>query len=238
MSSPFLLHIETATNVCSVALSKGEEIIALRESDEDRSHGSLLTVFINEVLKESELNPEDLDAISVSKGPGSYTGLRIGVSVTKGFAYAREIPVIGIVTLQAMAIAAMHNEAVKKLQLAYPDLLYCPMIDARRMEVYSAVYDKGLQEVEKVSAVIVEENSYSKLLAENKLVYFGNGSDKIIDTIKHQNAHFIKGIVPSASFMLPLALKAFKQKTFEDTAYFEPFYLKDFVATVPKNKML
>lgn len=237
-TNPLILHLETATNICSVALSRGEKILAIRESDEDRSHGSLLTPFMQEVLDEAVVRPDEINAIAVSKGPGSYTGLRIGVSVTKGFAYASNIPVIGIVTLQAMVVAATHHRLVQELQQQYPELLFCPLIDARRMEVFSGLYDKNAEILSPVVATVVDETSFSEDLDSNHIVFFGNGSDKISDTIQHPHAHFIKEIYPSSEFMVPLALRNFKNNIFEDTAYFEPFYLKDFVATVPRKKVL
>jgi tRNA threonylcarbamoyladenosine biosynthesis protein TsaB len=237
-AEPLILHLETATNVCSVALSEGEKILATRESSEDRSHGTLLTVFVEEVLKEAGKNAEQLDAVAVSKGPGSYTGLRIGVSATKGIAYARNIPVIGIGTLQSMTLTAMENKVVQQLLKDHPDLLFCPMIDARRMEVFSAIYDASLKETAPVSAIIVEENSFKNILDKQPVVFFGNGADKVRDTIRHEKAHFITGLEPSSKQMIPLASEAFRKKQFEDTAYFEPFYLKDFIATIPKKKVL
>ena len=238
MTNPLILHLETATNICSVALSRGEKILVIRESDEDRSHGSLLTPFMQEVLDETGIRPDEINAIAVSKGPGSYTGLRIGVSVTKGFAYASNIPVIGIVTLQAMVVAATHHQRVQELQQQYPELLFCPLIDARRMEVFSGLYDKNAEILLPVVATVVDETSFNKELDSNHIVFFGNGSDKISDTIQHPHAHFIKEIYPSSEFMVPLALRNYKNNIFEDTAYFEPFYLKDFVATIPKKKVL
>lgn len=237
MDTPFILHLETATTVCSVALSKGDTILSFRETHEERSHGATLTLFMDEVLKESGINPAAINAIAVSKGPGSYTGLRIGVSVTKGFAYAQNIPVIGICTLRLMASAAMQNEAVRELQKQFPHLLLCPMIDAKRMEVYSAVYDFEGAEVEPVSAKIIDQNSFENYLDSGPVAFFGNGSDKIKETITHKNGHFIPGITPSSRFMVPLAVKNYQAGIFEDTAYFEPFYLKDFIATIPKKKV-
>jgi len=235
---PLILHLETATNVCSVALSEGDRLLATRESSEDRSHGTLLTLFIEEVLKEAGKKTAHLDAIAVSKGPGSYTGLRIGVSAAKGIAYAQNIPVTGIITLQSITLTAKENQEVQKLYQEYPDLLFCPMIDARRMEVFTTVYNDRLEETEPVSAIIVEENSFDKILHKNHVVFFGNGAEKIKGTIRHKNAHIITGIEPSASQMVPLAIEKFLNKEFEDTAYFEPFYLKDFIATIPKKKVL
>ncbi len=238
IKKPLILNLETATNICSVALVRGEKILAIRESDEDRSHGSLLTPFIQEVLDEAGVRPNEINAIAVSKGPGSYTGLRIGVSVTKGFAYASNIPVIGIVTLQAMVVAATHHQLVQKLQQQHPELLFCPLIDARRMEVFSGLYDKNAELLSPVVATVVDKTSFNKELASNHIVFFGNGSDKIADTIQHPHAHFIKEIYPSSEFMVPLALRNYKNNIFENTAYFEPFYLKDFVATIPRKKVL
>ncbi len=238
MTHPLILNLETATNVCSVALCKGEKIVAKRESDEDRSHGSLLTVFMQEVLDEARVKPEEISAIAVSKGPGSYTGLRIGVSVTKGFAYALNIPVIGIVTLQAMVVAANHLLSVQELEQKIPEILFCPMIDARRLEVYTALYDKNRAIVSPVTATVVGENSFDKELEENHILFFGNGADKISDIIQHPHAHFIQQVQPSAAAMVPLAFYHYENRIFEDTAYFEPYYLKDFVATTPRKKIL
>lgn len=236
-AEPLILHLETATNVCSVAISEGEHMLAIRESAEDRSHGTLLTVFVKEVLKETGKNADQLDAVAISKGPGSYTGLRIGVSAAKGIAYAQNIPVIGILTLQSMTLTALENHEVQQLQQEHSGLLFCPMIDARRMEVFSAIYNARMKETVPVSAVIVEENSFEKVLDQHHIVFFGNGADKIRDTIRHENAHFIKGIEPSSKQMIPLALAAYDKQQFEDTAYFEPFYLKDFIATIPRKKV-
>ncbi|MCF8345952.1 MAG: tRNA (adenosine(37)-N6)-threonylcarbamoyltransferase complex dimerization subunit type 1 TsaB [Bacteroidales bacterium] len=237
-NEPVILHLETATNICSVAISRGATLLAIRESDEDRSHGRLLTVFIEEVLKESGTAPEQINALSVSKGPGSYTGLRIGVSAAKGFAYAMNIPVIGIITLQAMAAAALAHPSAKKMLDNQEDMLLCPMIDARRMEVYAAIYDRETNEKVPVSAAIIDEHSYSKELDKYPILFFGNGAEKASPLIVHPNAHFISDINPSSRFMIPLALEAMKHQNFEDTAYFEPYYLKDFVATIPKRKVL
>lgn len=238
MKEVFILHLETATNVCSVALSRGTHILANRISYEERSHGTLLTVFIEEVFSETQLKPEILDAISVSIGPGSYTGLRIGVSVCKGIAFGHQIPVLGIPTLEILNEAASRHPDVQKIINNHDTLLLCPMIDARRMEVYTACYKPSGEEVEKVSAKIIDESSYNELLEKHKIIFFGNGSEKLHDTINHPNAFFIKDISPLAEAMLPLALKKYAEKDFEDTAYFEPFYLKDFIATIPRKKVL
>ncbi len=238
MKDPRILHIETATNICSVALSEGEDLIALRESDEDKSHGALLSVFMDEVLKEGQLKPKDLHAISVSKGPGSYTGLRIGVSATKGFGYALNLPIIGIDTLLALAIGAKSNNYVQDLIKQYPNLILCPLLDARRMEVYSGFYTLKNELFRKVSADIIDENSYKKILDSIPVVFFGNGSQKVKEIIQHPQAFFIDHIFPSAKNMILPSLNFFENGKFEDTAYFEPYYLKDFVATTPKKKLL
>ncbi len=238
MTNPLILHIETATNICSVALSKGEDLIAIRESNEDKSHGALLSVFMDEVLKEGQTLPTDLHAISVSKGPGSYTGLRIGVSATKGFGYALNLSIIGMDTLLALAIGAKSSNYFKDLIKRYPNLLLCPLLDARRMEVYSGFYTLENKLFRKVSADIIDENSYKTIFDSNPVVFFGNGSQKVKEIIQHPQAFFIDDIVPSAKNMIIPSLELFRSKKFEDTAYFEPYYLKDFVTTTPKKKLL
>ena len=229
---PLILNIETSTNVCSVALCDDGEIISKRENNEGKSHASLLTVFIDEILKEVSVDIKKLDAIAVSKGPGSYTGLRIGVSVAKGLCYGADLKLISINTLQGMASGAI---------LKYPELeentLLCPMIDARRMEVYSALFDSKGGFAREVKAEIIDENSFSEELDKQNILFFGDGSEKITNIIKHPNAKFIADFAPSAEYMTELSEKAFSENKFEDVAYFEPFYLKDFVATVPKKNI-
>lgn len=238
MENVRILHIETATNICSVALSEDEQLIALRESDVDKSHAALLTVFMDEVLKEGGFKPEELNAISVSKGPGSYTGLRIGVSAVKGFGYALKLPIIGIDTLLALAIGAKACREVEQLSKRNSNLLLCPLIDARRMEVYSAFYTLDEQTYRKVDADIINADSYKDILDSRPVAFFGNGSQKVKEILTHDNAHYFNGIVPSAKNMILPSLTAFQEKNFEDTAYFEPYYLKDFIATTPKKKVL
>ncbi len=238
MKNPRILHIETATNICSVALSEGEKLLAIRESDEDRSHGSLLSVFMDEVLSEAGFQPGDMDAISVSKGPGSYTGLRIGVSAVKGFSYGLKLPVIGIDTLLALAIGAKSTSAVQRLITEHPDLLLCPLLDARRMEVYSGFYTQSNHIFRKVSADIIDENSFKEILDAQSVVFFGNGAFKVKETLQHTNAFFVDEIELSAKNMISLSLDLYEKDKFEDAAYFEPYYLKDFVATTPKKKIL
>ena len=259
----YILNIETATKVCSVAIGKDGELIALKETEAEKSHSTVITLFIREVLKETGITLSDLDAVAVSKGPGSYTGLRIGVSTAKGLCYSLDKPLIAVSTLQAMALGAAppappvggesqrskthHNpsdksDAAPKVSPQRGDgrgaaVLYCPMIDARRMEVYTAFYDLDNNEVRKTSADIIDENSYADILDKNKVVFFGDGAAKCKDALSHHtNAIFMDDIFPSAKNMIPLSEKAFNDEQFEDVAYFEPYYLKDFIAGLPSNK--
>jgi len=239
MNNPLILHIETATKYCSVALSEGESLISQRESDEERSHATSLTRFIRECFEESEKQIADLDAVNVSKGPGSYTGLRIGVSTTKGIAYARSIPVIATGTLRVMVSAAVDSREFKNLAASSSqDYLLCPMIDARRMEVFTGIFNPDGTIYRDISAEIIEENSFSGILGSKRIYFFGDGSDKCRETLKHGNAIFVPDIHPSARYMIGLALEAFRNGRFEDVAYFEPYYLKEFVATIPRKKVL
>ena len=227
-----ILLIETATKVCSVGLAQGNKIIALREDKSlQYSHSSLLTSFIDEVLREAAIGFKNLDAVAVSMGPGSYTGLRIGVSVAKGLCYALDIPLIAINTLQSLAATAVQPGFVNAD-------FFVPMIDARRMEVYNAVYDKSLNEIRETSAEIIDENAFTQLLEKGKVAFFGDGAPKCRAVISHTNAFFYDDIHPGVNGLLNFALEKFIQKQFEDLAYFEPFYLKDFVAGKPKVKGL
>ena len=217
----YILNIETSTKACSVALHKNGELIVSREDvTANFSHSEKLLKFISELFSDEKLSLSDLDAIAVSMGPGSYTGLRIGVSTAKGLCYGLDIPLISISTLKAMSFG---------MALEIKADLYCPMIDARRMEVYSAFFDKNNTEVRKIQADIIDENSYKKEL-DKKVVFFGDGSEKIKEKIKHKNAMFISNIHPSAKNMGLISYQKFTKSLFEDLAYFEPFYLKDFVA--------
>lgn len=236
-SEPIILHIETSTNVCSVALSKGEQLLCYKESHEDKAHGRLLTLFIDEVFQKSNTDISALDAVSVGKGPGSYTGLRIGVSVAKGICYAQNIPLIAIGTLEILTIEAI-NKLSKEGAMDTQNILYCPMLDARRMEVYTANYDRNFKLVKEICAEIIDENSFVTELDNYKVYFFGNGSDKCKEVISNENAIFIKEIFPKAENMIELSYQAFLQEKFEDVAYFEPYYLKEFVATVSKKKIL
>ncbi len=221
---PLILHLETATSVCSVALSKESELLSSRELNSGYSHSENLTVFCREVLKEAQIEFRELDAVSVSKGPGSYTGLRIGVSAAKGFCYSLDIPLIAIPTLKAMAY-----QALRKIPSS-DEYLFCPMIDARRMEVYCAVFDGELKEITPVNAHILDANSFTDILKTNKIAFFGNGSSKAKDLLQGDaNAFFFEKLDPSATAMVHLAEEAFEQKRFEDVAYLEPYYLKEFI---------
>ena len=224
-----ILGIETATKVCSIALSKDDELLAIEEVGGEYSHAENVTNFIEKVVKKANIQFNDIDAIAVSKGPGSYTGLRIGVSSAKGLCYALNKPLIAIDTLQAMALR-MAKQTTDK------NLLFCPMIDARRMEVYTAIYNASNELIEPISAKIIDENSFSQLLTKQKVLFFGDGAEKCkIIFEQHSNALFNDDILPSATEINELALKKLNNNELEDVAYFEPFYLKDFIATTPKK---
>lgn len=232
-----LLHIETSTEVCSAALAKNGELLFEKENTEGLNHSELLTVFIEDLFQVNKISPSEIDAVAVSKGPGSYTGLRIGVSVAKGLCYALDRPLIGISTLDAMAsFTAQHVQ--EYFNTSEKNLLFCPMIDARRMEVYSSIYNSEGEQVEPITAKIIDENSYLEYLKKNKVLFFGNGASKCREKLTHPNALFRGPLKASARFMLSFAEKKYNNREFEDVAYFEPFYLKDFIATVPKNKII
>jgi tRNA threonylcarbamoyladenosine biosynthesis protein TsaB len=231
MKSNLILLLETATSSCSVAIAENGTILACKELNEQNIHASYITIFIDEVMKSAGKNYSDLNAVAVSKGPGSYTGLRIGVSTAKGLCFALVIPLISVNTLEAMA-----DGARKIVENQGTELLFCPMIDARRMEVYTALYSVNLDEIEKVKALILDENSFLEYLEKSRMVFFGDGAEKCKSLYaKHANAIFID-FENSASHLNHLALQKFNDKAFEDVAYFEPFYLKDFVATVSSKK--
>ena len=226
-----ILNIETSTTVCSVNIARDGSKLIGRETNEQNAHSKILTVFIEDILEESGLKAKDLDAVAVSKGPGSYTGLRIGVSVAKGIAYGANIPLISVNTLQSMVVGA------KKRINNNDKILFAPMIDARRMEVYTALFNSQFEFQNEISAKIIDEDSFKEELNNFKLYFFGDGAAKCKDAIKHENAMFIEDLHPSADYMNPFSEQAFKDKKFEDVAYFEPFYLKDFVATVPTKNI-
>lgn len=224
----FILNIETATTVCSVSVSENGETIAFKETNNGYTHAENLHVFIDEVIKVASLNLKDLNAIAVSKGPGSYTGLRIGVSAAKGLAYGLNIPLIAIDTLQAMTYAALIT--------GIDNAVYCPMLDARRMEVYTAIYSQQLDFVKGTEALIVDETSIEQFSTYNKIYFFGDGMPKCKPSLSQlKNVNFIDGIIPSSRNMSQLSFKKYMTKNFEDVVYFEPFYLKDFLITAKKK---
>ncbi|MES2140681.1 MAG: tRNA (adenosine(37)-N6)-threonylcarbamoyltransferase complex dimerization subunit type 1 TsaB [Bacteroidota bacterium] len=228
-----ILNLETATTVCSVSLSKDGQLLAVKEQNGDYSHAENLTLFIEDVLKQAGIKLSEVDAIAVSKGPGSYTGLRIGVSTAKGLCYSLNKPLIAINTLQHISLSVSKNP-----QIPISDLqaLFCPMLDARRMEVYCAMFDSLNNEIAPTTAEIIDEQSFSDLLNNRLIYFFGDGAAKCKNILSaNKNAIFIDDIFPSAKNMISLSEKAFLNKEFEDVAYFEPFYLKDFVAGKKKG---
>ena len=226
-----LILIETSTALCSVALAENGSIISYRESSAPKAHASLTAVFIDEMLKEQGLSIADCDAVCVSMGPGSYTGLRVGVSTAKGLCFGSGKPLLAVGTL---------NTLVEQAQDEYKYII--PMIDARRMEVYTAVFEIAGQtgndvcQITETAPAIIDENSFVEYLEQGACLFIGDGAGKCENVIKHPNAHFCQ-CWPKASAMLNPAMDAYKEKRFEDVAYFEPFYLKEFVATVSKKKL-
>ena len=231
-----ILCLETATPVCSVALNDGNRCLALRECVGQNAHSEKITIFIKEVLDEVGIGYEQLDAVAVSQGPGSYTGLRIGVSTAKGVCYAADRKMMAIDTLQAMA-CGMKERLGNQLQAN--DLLI-PMIDARRMEVYASIFDADLNKVEDTAALVIDENSFSELAAEGRKIWlFGDGAPKLKAVfLNRPEIQIVEGFNPSAAFMASLAEEQLKDGKFVDVAYFEPFYLKDFIAGKPHVKGL
>jgi len=233
-----ILNIESSTTVCSVALAVNGKVISKRENHDEKTHAKSLTIYIEEVLNESKIRYNQLDAISVSKGPGSYTGLRIGVSVGKGLCYALDKPLIAINTLQLMCFSIINKIASKEIFIDnFDNTILLPMIDARRMEVYTGLFNSEGKKVREIAAEIITQNSYSEVLEKNKLLFFGDGAQKVNEIIKHPNFKFIPDIYPLAQNMVALSEEYYAIKKFENTAYFEPFYLKDFVATIPKKNI-
>lgn len=228
-----ILCIETATRVCSVALCSHESVVSIRENHENKSHAALLTVFISDILKEQGMKPADLKAVAVSKGPGSYTGLRIGVSAAKGLAYGSSIPLIGIDTTLSM-FHGMKRAAEKKKDIS-GQVLFCPMIDARRMEVFNCMYDGNGNMTRKISAEIITETSFKEIPENCMIIFAGDGALKCREIITHKNSVFYYDFTISAADMRVPAFESLSGGHFEDVAYFEPFYLKDFIATVPRK---
>lgn len=227
---PIILQIETSTQVCSAAIAADGKTLALKETEGSNIHASNLTLFIDEIMKECRIGYKELDAIAVSKGPGSYTGLRIGVSTAKGLCFALDKPLIAIDTLEMMANGYFSQHPAD-------NNIICPMIDARRMEVYCALYNSNLDILRPIEATIVDHQTFLDRLNLQQIVFIGNGAKKCEEVINHKHAAFIEENYNSANYLSSLALKSFENEIFEDVAYFEPFYLKDFVLTTPKKKI-
>ena len=228
-----ILHIETSTDVCSVALTSEGQVLDHRENYEGQTHATLLSQYVKEMLDYARSRELKLDAIAVSIGPGSYTGLRIGLSEAKGLAFGLQVPLIGVNTLQLMTVSTMFNHFIEE-----DKVLYVPMIDARRMEVYTAAYTPALEAVVEPQAMILDEHSFASQLEHGyTLVLMGNGSDKARQVLSRDGVRFIEGIKPVAVDMLALAEKAYRAGEFSDVAYSTPLYLKEFQATKPKNPL-
>ena len=226
-----IILIETSTALCSTALAENGAIIAYRESSAPKAHASLTAVFIQEMLSEMGISLADCDAVCVSMGPGSYTGLRVGVSTAKGLCFGSGKPLIAVGTLDTLVAQALDSNAGYRFII--------PMIDARRMEVYSAVFeteDGKAKQITETAPAIIDENSFAEYLEQGPCLFIGDGAGKCADVIRHPNANFSQ-CWPKASSMLHPAMDALAAKRFEDVAYFEPFYLKEFVATVSKKKL-
>ena len=260
-----IILIETSTALCSVALAEDGKVTAYRESSAPKAHASLTAVFVQEVLEERGIKLADCDAVCVSKGPGSYTGLRVGVSTAKGLCFGAGKPLVAVGTLDTLVaqaaegadtdvtldhsnvIPSSHNVIPSEVEGSAPYRFIIPMIDARRMEVYSAVFEAQdviarseatwqSRQITETTPVIVDETSFAEYLEQGPVLFIGDGAGKCADVIKHPNAHFCQ-CNPKASAMLQPALAAYRAQQFEDVAYFEPFYLKEFVATVSKKKL-
>jgi len=236
-----ILLIETATQVCSVGIANSDGMLSLKEDNgSNYAHSSSLTVFIEEALLAANLSFSSLSAVAISRGPGSYTGLRIGVAAAKGICYALDIPLIAVDTLDGLARQCAENpKGFDKTEApnGLPVLL-CPMIDARRMEVYCALFDFDGKQILETEALVVNSSSFLTYLESHKILFFGNGAAKCASVIQHPNALFLDGIAPSAKGLAESAMNKFQMAAFEDIAYFEPFYLKDFVAGTPRVKGL
>lgn len=225
-----ILSIETSTDVCSVAVSQNGTCIFEKEDSSGPNHAVKLGVFVDEALSFIDSHLIPLDAVAVSCGPGSYTGLRIGVSMAKGICYGRSVKLLSVPTLHLLCVPVLLREQIQE-----ENALLCPMLDARRMEVYAQLFDRALNEVRPIQADVVDADTYKSYLDERPVYFFGNGAEKCIEVINHPNAHLIKNVEPLAKYMFPLAEKRMMNEQFEDVAYFVPFYLKDFVAKTPKK---
>ncbi len=224
-----ILHIETSTDVCSVAVSEDSHVIFHQEDHSGPNHAERLGTMVDEALSFTDSHAIPFDAVAVSCGPGSYTGLRIGVSMAKGVCYGRDLKLIAVPTLELLCVPVLLREIPEE------DAFLCPMLDARRMEVYAGIYDRALKPIREIGADVVTEETYKEYLDAHPVYFFGNGAKKCMDTINHPNAHLIEGIEPLAKWMQPLAERRLLNEQFEDVAYFVPYYLKDFVAKMPKK---
>ena len=225
-----ILNIETSTNVCSVSVSQDGACIFEKEDHSGPNHAERLGSFVDEALSFTDNHGIPFDAVAVSCGPGSYTGLRIGVSMAKGICYGRGLKLLGVPTLEILCVPVLLREMVEE-----ENALLCPMLDARRMEVYAQIFDRALHEVRPIHADVVEADTYKEWLDKGPVYFFGDGAKKCKVVITHPNARFIDDIEPLAKNMMPLAEKRMAQQTFEDVAYFVPFYLKNFVAKLPRK---
>jgi tRNA threonylcarbamoyladenosine biosynthesis protein TsaB len=227
--------IETSVKACSFVLSQEGKVIFNRIALSPSSHAAQLGIYASEAIEEAKKNNLKIDAVAVSAGPGSYTGLRIGVSLAKGLCYGMGVPLIAVPTLKILCHCGIEYRKQNGYETG--SFYFCPMIDARRMEVYAAIYDENLHLIRDVKADIVNEDSFREYLAKKKIVFFGDGSSKCKPVINSSNASFMDDIYPSATAIIPFAEEAFDKKEWVDTAYFEPFYLKEFQATTAKNKL-
>lgn len=231
-----ILSIETGTDICSVGLARDGELLSLRESDQSRDHAKKVALFVDELLSQTGIAPEELDAVAVGMGPGSYTGLRIGVSFAKGLCYGLQIPLIAVGSLDALVeVAKEDNEAGILDVESWEKAILCPMVDARRMEVYTQIFASDGTPLSEVSAEIVTEESFSQWREKGEFVIFGNGAAKCQEVLK--DVKYIE-VVPSARGLVCLAEQRFSEGKVEDIAYFEPFYLRDFVVIPSKKKLL
>ena len=224
-----ILHIETSTDVCSVAVSEDSQVIFQQDDHSGPNHAERLGTMVDEALSFTDNHAIPFDAVAVSCGPGSYTGLRIGVSMAKGICYGRDLKLIAVPTLELLCVPVLLRE------IPEDDALLCPMLDARRMEVYAGIYTRALKPVREIGADVVTAETYKEYLDAHPVYFFGNGAKKCMETIHHPNAHLIEGIEPLAKWMQPLAERRLLNGQTEDVAYFVPYYLKDFVAKMPKK---
>jgi tRNA threonylcarbamoyladenosine biosynthesis protein TsaB len=231
-----ILCIETSTEVCSVSIVEDGVAVAIKEDIDGRNHSKLLTKYIDDLLKGSNLTAASFSAVAVSEGPGSYTGLRIGVSAAKGFCFATDIPLIAVSPLESMTHCVLNQFSFESKEGFFP--LFLPMIDARRMEVYAALYDGELKNIVPVEARVIDENSYSAYAGNSEIYYFGNGAAKCVEILPGSVFKYYEGIITSSRYMAGIAHRKYTEKQFVDVAYFEPFYLKDFIATTPRNSVL